>query len=96
MLRLQFTPAAEADLELIWDYTVERWGEAQAVRYIRDLQAVCRALTEGRLSGRSAEDIRAGYRKQACGAHMLYYRVTEEALVIVRILHQRMDVDRHL
>ncbi|MCE2481390.1 MAG: type II toxin-antitoxin system RelE/ParE family toxin [Alphaproteobacteria bacterium] len=26
------SPAARADLEEIWDYTVGRWGEAQAER----------------------------------------------------------------
>ena len=96
MRRLQFTPTAEADLDHIWAHTVKRWGEAQAVCYIRDLQATCKALAEGRQSGRSAADIRSGYRKAACGAHMLFYRLTDEALIVVRILHQRMDVERHL
>ena len=96
MRRLQFTPAAQADLDQIWEYSVERWGKVQAVRYVRDLQATCKALAEGRQSGRSAEDIRHGYRKAACGGHILFYRLTDEALVAVRILHQRMDVERHL
>lgn len=96
MRRLQFTPAAIEDLDSIWAYTVEQWGKAQAVRYVRDLQATCKALAEGRQSGRSAEDIRTGYLKAACGAHILFYRVTAEALVVVRILHQRMDVEHHL
>ena len=29
------SPAARADIEEIWDYTVRHWGEAQAERYTR-------------------------------------------------------------
>ena len=90
------TPAARADLSEIWDYTIRRWGEAQAERYTRDIQATCEALGNGALVGLSAEDIRAGYRKIGVGSHVLYYREREGTLEIVRILHQRMDVARHL
>ena len=90
------SPAAQTDLEEIWDYTVSRWGEAQAARYTRDIQATCEALSGGSLVGLSAEDIRAGYRKIAVGSHVLYYREREGTLEIVRILHRRMDVTRHI
>lgn len=96
MRRVQFTPAAAADLDAIWTYTLEQWGEAQAIRYIRDIQVACSGLAEGRLSGRSAENIRPGYFKAVCGTHLIFYRFTVEALIVIRILHQRMDIDRHL
>ena len=28
------SPRAQTDIEGIWDYTVERWGEEQAIRYM--------------------------------------------------------------
>ena len=90
------TPAAQADLSEIWDYTVEHWGEAQAERYTRDIQATCEALSSGALVGLSAEHIRAGYRKIGVGSHVMYYRERGGTLEIVRILHRRMDVTRHI
>ena len=48
------------------------------------------------LSGRSAEDIRAGYRKAAVGSHVMFYRVRADVVEIVRILHRNMDVGRHI
>ena len=90
------SPAAQADLDEIWDYTVGRWGMAQAERYTRDIQATCEALGGSTLIGLSAEDIRAGYRKIGVGSHVMYYREREDTLEIVRILHRRMDVARHL
>lgn len=39
---------------------------------------------------------RLGYRKHAVGSRTLYYRVAPgDVIDAVRILHQRMDVDRH-
>ncbi|WP_429524115.1 type II toxin-antitoxin system RelE/ParE family toxin [Paraburkholderia youngii] len=35
MKALVFSPAAEEDLDNIWDYSVENWGQRQAERYIR-------------------------------------------------------------
>ena len=90
------SPAAQADLSEIWDYTAEHWGEAQAERYTRDIQATCEGLSDGNLVGLSAEAIRAGYWKIAVGSHVIYYREREVTLEIVRILHRRMDVSRHL
>ena len=90
------SPAAQADLSEIWDYTARHWGEAQAERYTREIQATCEALGGGNLVGLSAEDIRAGYRKIGVGSHVMYYREREGTLEIVRLLHRRMDVTRHI
>lgn len=91
------SPAAQADLEQIWDYTRGRWGVDQAEEYLRELQrAIERAAANPRM-GRSCDEIRSGYRKLASGSHTLFYRITTEDVVdVVRILHQRMDVDRHV
>ena len=96
MAGFALSPAAQADLEEIWDYTVRRWGEARAERYTRDIQAACEALSRGTLVGLSVEDIRGGYRKIGVGSHVMYFREREGTLEIVRILHRRMDVTRHL
>ena len=90
------SPAAQADLEEIWEYTARHWGEAQAERYTRDIQAACEAMSDGTLVGQSAEDFRAGYRKTVVGSHVVYVRERSGTLDIIRILHRRMDVARHL
>ena len=88
--------AAQADLEGIWDYTVRRWGEAQAEDYTRNIQAACEALGNGVLVSRSAEEVRAGYRKVTVGSHVMFFRMQSDVVEIIRILHQSMDVERHL
>lgn len=93
---VRFSPAAEADIEGIWDFTVERWGRDQAVRYIRDIKATSAGIADGRIHVRSADDIREGYKQAACGAHMIYFLDDSDGIAVIRILHQSMDVDRHI
>jgi toxin ParE1/3/4 len=95
--RYLLSPAARADLDDIFDCTAQQWGLDQAETYVRGLQhAIERAAADPRI-GRPCEQIRPGYRSLAAGSHTLYYRLTADGDVdIVRILHQRMDVDRHM
>lgn len=97
MSRYLLSPAARADLEQIWDYTLERWGAQQAEDYLRDLVAGIERASANPLIGRACDDIRPGYRKLPAGSHVVFYRTTAEGVVdVVRVLHRRMDVDRHL
>ncbi|MEM7667904.1 MAG: type II toxin-antitoxin system RelE/ParE family toxin [Pseudomonadota bacterium] len=97
MSRLRYTPAAQADLDAIWTYTTERWGAAQAAVYVRALDAACREVAAGTRSATPIDDIRPGYQKARVRAHVVYLtRSAEGDTVVIRILHGRMDVDRHL
>ena len=97
MSRLLYAPAAKADLDDIWSYTVERWGEAQAADYLRAIDAACRGLVDGAKLSKAIDDIRPGYRKAFAQRHVIYFRLDGAGdAVIVRILHQVRDVERHL
>ena len=41
-------------------------------------------------------DVRPGYRRLNVEQHRIYYREVSDRIDIVRMLHARMDVDRHL
>ena len=97
------TPSAHRDLSEISDYSRAQWGTAQADRYI--LLIATASLSRrpaprwraGTPKGRSAEALRPGYFRQAVGSHVLFYRARKRGgIEIVRILHRRMDVERHL
>jgi toxin ParE1/3/4 len=97
MRRYVFSPRAHVDLSEIWDYTARNWGVDQAERYIRQIVTTCADLADGRKQGRSINDVRPGYFKYATGSHVLFYRRKPAGEIeVVRILHRRMDVGRHL
>ncbi|MDR1227443.1 MAG: type II toxin-antitoxin system RelE/ParE family toxin [Azoarcus sp.] len=95
MKSLVFSPAARVDVDVIWDYTVEHWGADQADRYMDDIRDACHGLASDRRQGRPV-DVRPGYLKYLAGSHVVYFRDHGDRLEVVRILHGRMDVDRHL
>ncbi len=93
--RVRLTPLAETDLEGIWRYTVERWSLEQAERYVGELVAAFERLAGSQGLGRPSR-AGAGYRRYPVGSHVVFYRETPDTLDVIRVLHQRMDVDRHL
>jgi toxin ParE1/3/4 len=96
MAGFSLRPKAISDLESIWEYTVETGGEEQAERYVRLINECFRQITDNQGLGRSCDAIREGYRKRGVGRHVIFYRTTDECIEVVRILHDRMDIDRHL
>ncbi len=90
------SPLARSDLEDIWTYSRLQWGLNQAEAYLRDIQRAIEAAAANRRRGRPCDDIRQGYFKLAIGSHILFYRQADGDIDVVRILHQRMDFDRHL
>jgi hypothetical protein len=48
-------------------------------------------------TGRDCAAIRPGYRKHGVGRHIIFYRsIADDCIEIVRVLHERMDAERHL
>lgn len=95
MSRLTFSPAAVADLGDIWDHTAEQWGVDQADRYTDSIRDACLGLADGKIQGRRV-DIRDGYLKYFVGRHVVFFRPQDGGIDVIRILHQSMDVGRHL
>lgn len=91
----RLAPLAEQDLADIWVYTFRNWSREQADSYHAGIIDAFEGLLTGRKVGRPV-DVRESYLKYAVGSHMIYYRKTRGGLDIMRILHQRMDVSRHL
>lgn len=95
MKPLAFSPAAEADIDGIWDYSAQTWGPDQADRYTDEIRDACLALAHDRKQGRPV-DVRPGYLRLSTGSHVIYYRNRGNRLDVIRVLHNRMDADRHL
>lgn len=96
MAEYRLSPAAQHDLEQIFDYTVGEWGLAQAIRYTDLIEQTCVELAETPGSGVACEDIRPGYRRHIVQRHVIYFRVQTYGVAVIRILHDRMDALRHL
>lgn len=90
------SPAAEADLDGIWNYTADNWSIEQADRYIASIMEACASISIDGRKGRPIPKVRKGYCKLAVGTHFIVFRLADSHVDIVRILHQRMDIPAHL
>ncbi|MBV6388535.1 MAG: Toxin ParE1 [Nitrosomonas europaea] len=96
MAEYRLSPAAQRDLDGIFNYTFQQWGTAQAIHYIDILEAACVKLVEIPSQGQDCSYIRPGYRRRHVERHIVYYRIEPFGVAIIRILHYRQNVLRHL
>ena len=91
MRTLEYTESAEADLVGIVQTTIDTWGTDQATQYIDGLERVTGHLLEHPAIGAIREDLADSPRAFPYQSHILYYRDEPERLVVLRVLHKRMD-----
>jgi len=89
-------PLAEADLEEIWYYTFKNWSKEQADHYHAGIVNAFGEIAAGHKLGQPVPVRRAGYLKYRVESHLIYYRLEDAGIVVVRILHTKMDAERHL
>ncbi len=87
---------AVSDLEEIWLYTIEKWSIEQADRYYNlifdEINYICKNIN----AGKSMEHVRKGYRASKVKSHLIFYRVINNTIEVIRILHERMDIENIL
>ncbi len=81
------------DLQEIYDYSFEQWGEDQAEAYIQYLFHVFQLLTDRPYMARLRPEIRPSIRSFAARSHVVLFVETETGIGIARILHVAMDID---
>lgn len=94
MKRLNIIIKEEAldDLEEIWLYTLQNWSLEQADRYHRFIIKEIEFLATRPASGKVQDHIRPGYRSSKVNSHIIFYLFDETEIVIIRVLHESMDI----
>ena len=89
---------ANQDLENIWLYTFENWSVEQADRYSELIMDEIEYISINPDSGIDFTSIRKGYFRTRIKSHFIFYRINKKNNVveIIRILHQRMDIENRL
>jgi toxin ParE1/3/4 len=95
MIDFRLTKKATEDLRSIGRYTQKNWGRDQRNKYLARLDDSFHTIAREPQIGLACDYIRHGYRKYHVGRHLIFYRQTESVVEIIRILHDRMDVESH-
>ncbi|WP_201410743.1 type II toxin-antitoxin system RelE/ParE family toxin [Mesorhizobium sp. J8] len=86
------TSHAEEDLIAIWQY-VARDSEAAADRLLDRIENRWQQLAIYPASGPLRDDIAPGIRHLVVGEYLTFYRVGEDAVEILRVLHGRRNIE---
>ena len=84
------------DLKSIGLFTLKYWGREQQKIYLSKLDENFHILADQPHLGIARDDIRQGYRIYHVGRHLIFYRQKSTGIEIIRILHDRMDVQTRL
>ena len=97
-MNYKISQEANWDLENIWLYTYENWSLEQADRYFDLIMDEIEYLAENPKSGRDYGGVRKGYFRSKIKSHFIFYKINykQEEIEIIRILHQRMNIDSRL
>lgn len=91
MARIIRSDGAEKDLDGIWDYIAQD-NPAKADEWLRLLNRKIEMLAESPHMGRERSEFLPGLRSFAVGNYVIFYRVMESGIEIVRLLHGGRDL----
>ena len=96
MNKIVIKPEAESDLEKIYTFTFHRWGLKQAENYVDELAEGMKLLARQPSIGKIYKFAAIHYRTFHINRHIIFYRIEGELCVIIRILHDSMEIKSHI
>lgn len=94
--RVILSPKARQDFIDILRYTGETWGKGQLHIYRDKINDALQAIGQKPESGHQRDDLPATHLAYSVGSHVIVYRTGTHSVGVVRILHQRMSLARHV
>jgi toxin ParE1/3/4 len=90
-MRLKYTPASQTDLRKIIAWIADE-NPSRAISFADELRSACRSILPFPLSSpvletKTSKDIR----RKIYGNYLIFYRVREDVVEILRILHGAQD-----
>ncbi len=87
---------ANQDIKKIWQYSYREWGEKKADQYYDALIVGMDSIKESPKIGMTCDDVRSGYRQYQINEHIIFYRLSDKKIHIVRILYKKMKFKSHM
>ena len=88
----RLSPQAKSELEAIGDYIAED-SPANAERFIDRLTEKFVALGRHPHIGRARPELRSDLRSFPYGAYLILYRIVDDGVAIVRVVHSARNLD---
>ncbi len=94
-LGVVYAPKALEDIDQLLERSQAEWGQEQMLVYAEALEKAVSLLRDFPRLGSTIRGLRKGQSQYIFGAHRIIYRAVTDNLIVVRVLHQNMDVRKH-
>lgn len=90
-MAFRLTQEADKDVVELYEYGALTYGLAAATRYALGLREHFHFLSQFPRSARERREVRPPVRIFPYGSHIVAYRIDDEDVVVVRVLHHSSD-----
>jgi toxin ParE1/3/4 len=94
--RLHWSGPAERDIRGIWSYYVSEASTEVADKVLEHIRITAQRLIQHPLSGRPRDDLRPGLRSILSDPYVIFYRISNRGVQIVRVIHGRRNLSAAL
>jgi len=94
--KVVFSPRARQDFIDILRFTGETWGQGQLHVYRDKINDALQLVARNPAMGHRSAELPETHRLYFVGSHVIIYRDQDSSIAVVRILHQRMSLTRHI
>ena len=96
MARYRILAEANSDIDKIYVDGIKRWGLSQARNYLLGLHERFEFLANNPNTGVNSDDLSPGLQRFRYGRHVIFFTKTDDQIMIIRVLGEEMDFERHL
>lgn len=95
-VKYRIRSTAVKDLEGIWEYTFRKWSIDQADRYHGLIINEIEYIADNKTAGKDMGHVKEGYYVTYVKSHMIFFKRLKGIVHVIRILHQKMDIESNL
>ncbi|MCD8541113.1 MAG: type II toxin-antitoxin system RelE/ParE family toxin [Leadbetterella sp.] len=96
MTKIHLTSRALDDIQEIYDYSLDEWGEQTALKYIQTFEDAFSLLQEHKGLLKVNEKISSRFRVYAVQKHFLICDIIEDNIFVLTVKHVSMNLLEHL
>ena len=97
MAKYLLTNKTVEDLTQIWNYTIDKWSESQADNYYQMLLDNFNDIAHNPDFGKKYSEVIEDLLGFRAGRHIIFYKkIDVDKILIIRILHEQMDLKRRI
>ena len=93
MASFHLTRRTLSELDAIYEYSEQRWGEAAADRYLKEVYQTFRRLTEQPDLGQAVPLPACPFRIYPARRHVVVYERWTDTIIVITVLHQVRDIE---